>query len=381
MLPPSLSDSERAAELKKKDLRRRLRSCAVRIDRIESMLDLGRVDAALTLSWTLTGEFFDLACLLYGKNSRLLSGIIEEPWKATEAPSLLPEGEIREKLNELLHELHAAKADTAEDCVSRAAKCVSIELEILKRAKRVFAQMRASVLLTPLDRYKQLLVRAALAVFALGIVPGAIGYAIYRMSLPRITVREASFGENCLNKSGLAVNGASAGRGNVTRAAALICNGASAGCEVPITADNFGDPAPFCGKDFRITWNCSGDAVLHAATIPAEATGRTVSLRCNSGPRVEVLEATYGGNCRGKLAPGGVGFAVTQGNMTKPLVDRCNFADGPCSTIVELGQMPDPAPQCSKDFEVLWKCSGDKTQRKSRIKPEALGKALTLSCR
>jgi hypothetical protein len=369
-------------ERNKKDLRRTLLLCAARVDRIESILDLGRVDEALALSRTLIGDLFCLACLLYGKNPRLLAGANEEPRKATEAPSVLPEGEIREKLDELLHELHAAKVETAEDRTLRATRSVALALQIIQRVEGVFKERRAHELRTPLDRYKQSLVRAALAVFALVIVPGAIGYAVYRMTLPRITIVLASFGENCVNKAGLtAGGGATAGLGNATRPASLLCSGAAAGCELSITADNFGDPAPFCAKDFRVIWTCSGDAVQHALTIPAEATGRSVSLPCHNAPRVEVLEATYGGNCRGKPAPGGASFAVTQGNMTRPLAHRCNLADGPCSIVVELGQMADPAPQCGKDFEVIWSCSGDKAQRKSRIEPEALGKALTLSCR
>ena len=382
LLPPSLNGSEKAKEQSKKDFRRKLRLCVAGADRIESILELERVEEALALSWALIGDLYYLACSLYRKDPTLRAGAIKEPWKDTKALSALPDGEIREKLNELFHELHSATADTSGDRGLRAKRSVAIALELLQRVESIFTEMRARELWTPLDRYKQLLVHAALGVFALAVVPSAIGYEVYRMTLPRITILNASFGENCIDKSGLmASRGASAGLGNATRPAALICNGAPAGCELSITANQFGEPAPFCAKDFRVIWTCSGDAALHAATIPAEATGRTVSLTCHNGPRVEVLEATYGGNCQGKPGPGGVNSAVTRGNMTRPISRRCNFADGPCSMVVELGQMPDPAPQCSKDFQVLWTCTGDKAQRKSRIEAESLGKALTLSCR
>jgi hypothetical protein len=382
LLPPPLSASEKAVEQNKKDVRRKVLLCVARIDRIESILDLGRVDEALALSWTLVAELFYLACLLYGKDRELITGAIKEPWRATETLSVLEEGEIRDKLNELLHELDAAKVDSAEDRIVKAQKSVALALEILERVEGIFKERCAHELRTPLNRYKQLLVHAALAFLALAIVPGAIGYAFYSATRPRITILNASFGENCIDKSGLtASRGASAGLGNATRPAALICNGAAAGCEFSITANQFGEPAPFCAKDFRVIWTCSGDAALHAVTIPAEATGRTVSLTCHNAPRVEILEATYGGNCRDKPALGGAGFAVTQGNMTGRISHKCNFGDGPCSMVVELGQMADPAPQCSKDFEVLWTCTGENSRRKSRIEPESLGKAMTLSCR
>jgi len=63
--------------------------------------------------------------------------------------------------------------------------------------------------------------------------------------------------------------------------------------------------------------------------------------RCDN---VQVVSATYGGNCK---AP--------QGNVTNFLVAACDAKES-CSYRIDFAVLGDPAPGCSKDFVATWKC-------------------------
>jgi hypothetical protein len=155
----------------------------------------------------------------------------------------------------------------------------------------------------------------------------------------RITISFASYGANC---------GPSA-RNNATSALAQLCNGKG---ECTFTV-SLGDPAPGCAKSLFGEYRCGIDSKV--ILVPAEAGGKTVTLRC--GQRINVVQASYGSNCDPK----------NLGNATEIYRQNCN-ANRDCvigrNVVHSLG---DPAPFCRKDHEVRYTCgsSGDQEFRAS----------------
>jgi len=93
-----------------------------------------------------------------------------------------------------------------------------------------------------------------------------------------ISVREATYGQNC---SGAAVPAGMTNtvtRGNFTRTVARAC-GEQDVCDFTITIEVLGDPAPLCAKDFHIRWTCP-DGRSAENTVPPEALGKTVHISC-----------------------------------------------------------------------------------------------------
>lgn len=59
---------------------------------------------------------------------------------------------------------------------------------------------------------------------------------------------------------------------------------------------------------------------------------------------IKVVSATYGKNCNGKV-----------GNASAQVAKACD-GQGSCDFIIDTATLEDPAPNCSKDFAVEWKC-------------------------
>jgi hypothetical protein len=84
-----------------------------------------------------------------------------------------------------------------------------------------------------------------------------------------ITVLEATYGANC---------GASGG--NQTFNLANSCNGLTY-CQYVVNHRVIGDPAYGCAKEYYARWRCTrGD--VRSTSVPAEASGRPVTLRCDT---------------------------------------------------------------------------------------------------
>ncbi|WP_437653423.1 hypothetical protein [Sorangium sp. So ce1182] len=84
-----------------------------------------------------------------------------------------------------------------------------------------------------------------------------------------ITVIEATYGANC-----------GASHGNQTYNLAYSCNGLTY-CRYAINHHNIGDPAYGCAKEYTVRWRCMrGD--VRSTTVPAEASGKTVTLACDT---------------------------------------------------------------------------------------------------
>jgi hypothetical protein len=95
-----------------------------------------------------------------------------------------------------------------------------------------------------------------------------------------IKVRAATYGQSCY---GVALPHGMENRvyrGNATRLMDAACSGQDS-CDFKVSAGLFGDPASYCGKDFRVRWTCP-DGRSHELTTPAEAVDTTIHLQCAS---------------------------------------------------------------------------------------------------
>ena len=84
---------------------------------------------------------------------------------------------------------------------------------------------------------------------------------------------------------------------------------------------------------------------------------------------IQVVQATYGGNCK---AP--------QGNVTTHLQQSCAGKQS-CSYSVDYKVLGDPVFACAKDYVAEWRCGVDAAVRKATAEPEAgYGKVVELRC-
>jgi 4-amino-4-deoxy-L-arabinose transferase-like glycosyltransferase len=84
--------------------------------------------------------------------------------------------------------------------------------------------------------------------------------------------------------------------------------------------------------------------------------------------RLQVLLATYGGNC-------GAGA----GNATAVVSSSCGGRAGVCAFQIKVEELGDPSPGCAKDFVVVFTCGGE--VRRSTVPAEAgFGSTVRLAC-
>jgi hypothetical protein len=102
----------------------------------------------------------------------------------------------------------------------------------------------------------------------------------FRVATGIIRVRRATYGQSCYGTALPAGYTNTVTPGNVTRIVDRIC-GERDDCDVKVTNALFGDPAPYCAKDFRVQWTCS-DGKSEEVTASAEALGKTIHLHCSS---------------------------------------------------------------------------------------------------
>ncbi|WP_342710063.1 acyltransferase family protein [Bradyrhizobium sp. B124] len=89
---------------------------------------------------------------------------------------------------------------------------------------------------------------------------------------PGISVVAGTYGGNCRWVSA---------RGNATRALAAACGGQDE-CTFKVSADQLGDPAPGCAKEFMAAWFCRGDQAIRSSTVLDErGIVSTLQLSCN----------------------------------------------------------------------------------------------------
>jgi hypothetical protein len=92
-------------------------------------------------------------------------------------------------------------------------------------------------------------------------------------------------------------------------------------------------------------------------------------LRNKGCENIQVLSATYGGNCRAPL-----------GNVTNSLRAACDGKEL-CSYRVDYLALNDPVPGCDKDYSATWRCGFDGQVVTTTAAPQTgYGPNLILSC-
>jgi peptidoglycan/LPS O-acetylase OafA/YrhL len=204
----------------------------------------------------------------------------------------------------------------------------------------------------------------------------------------------ATYGENCGAKPG-----------NATKSIKKLCSGKES-CDYVVDVNVLGDPAGGCAKSFSTEYTCEPEARLRTKEIPGEAgLGSRLLLSCateeistpvksealprsqlsnlpetassgsiseksrQSAPAIGVLSATYGPNC-----------GAPPGNWTAPIAKTCNNRRS-CSFAVDITNLRDPAPGCTKSFVTHYQCAPDGPVRIGELPGEALfGPPLELKC-
>jgi hypothetical protein len=181
------------------------------------------------------------------------------------------------------------------------------------------------------------------------------------ISMGPVDVMEATYGARC-----------GASRSNATWSVVGQCDGL-ANCAYRISVGTLGDPAAGCRKDFDVRWACGTQGVF-SQHVAEEANQQTVTLACgNNIPSafgvINVLNATYGGNCSQPL-----------GNVTWDVAPFCN-GFGSCRYDIRTSFIGDPSFNCRKEFFVNYTCSNHPTfLRQEFASSEANGKTVTLTC-
>jgi peptidoglycan/LPS O-acetylase OafA/YrhL len=204
----------------------------------------------------------------------------------------------------------------------------------------------------------------------------------------------ATYGANC-----------GAAPGNATKSIRKFCSGKQS-CEYIVDVNVLGDPAGGCAKSFFTEYTCEPEGRRKTKEIPGEAgLGSRLLLSCasektstpvksealplsqpsnlpeaassasisekskQSGAAISVVSATYGPNC-----------GAPHGNWTARVAKTCNDRRS-CSFVVDMTNLPDPAPGCGKSFVADYRCTSNGPVRIGELPGEALfGPPLELKC-
>lgn len=104
------------------------------------------------------------------------------------------------------------------------------------------------------------------------------------------------------------------------------------------------------------------------AVWAAVLAGLAVATGAARAQEVSVLTAWYGQSC-----------GAAHGNVTAHVKSRC---DGrrQCDYAVDVAALGDAAPNCSKNFVVLYACRGQPAVRLAQLPAEAHGRVAVISC-
>ena len=94
---------------------------------------------------------------------------------------------------------------------------------------------------------------------------------------------------------------------------------------------------------------------------------------------VNIVEATYGGNCQSFTPKFPATNYVARGNASGVLHDECS-GKSRCVIPWEAQRIGDPASGCDKDFLVTYNCRPGTPVMTVRLMPEAAGQTITLNC-
>ncbi len=95
-----------------------------------------------------------------------------------------------------------------------------------------------------------------------------------------IHVVEATYGASCKDFTPEPPHANMVKTGNATAVLAKVCDVTKTSCSFAVDANQIGDPADGCGKDFVASWRCGNDQKVHRFYLSPEASGRTALLSC-----------------------------------------------------------------------------------------------------
>ena len=104
------------------------------------------------------------------------------------------------------------------------------------------------------------------------------------------------------------------------------------------------------------------------AVVATALAGMLAAAGAARAQEVNVLTAWYGQSC-----------GAAHGNVTAHVKSRC---DGrrQCDYAVDVAALGDAAPNCSKNFVVLYGCRGQPAVRLAQLPAEAHGRVAVISC-
>ncbi|WP_316187578.1 MULTISPECIES: hypothetical protein [unclassified Bradyrhizobium] len=94
---------------------------------------------------------------------------------------------------------------------------------------------------------------------------------------------------------------------------------------------------------------------------------------------IQIVEATYGRNCRFFRPPYPGINMFRRNNAGIFMRNECRGRDH-CTVPVSVSEIGDPAQGCGKDFSVVYQCAGDSKQRTFELPGEANGQNVELNC-
>lgn len=95
---------------------------------------------------------------------------------------------------------------------------------------------------------------------------------------------------------------------------------------------------------------------------------------------IQIVDATYGGNCQAASNATRNSSRVKHGNATASLMQACENTDLLCPYIVDQLLLGDPAAGCDKDFQASWRCGHEPALQRTEVEPEAKNKIAWLGC-
>jgi hypothetical protein len=103
-------------------------------------------------------------------------------------------------------------------------------------------------------------------------------------------------------------------------------------------------------------------------------------LVLNTAAQIQVIEATYGMNCKDyNVKPPNQNRAAL-GNVTAAVKRACEKKSKECKFDIEVGKLGDPANGCGKDFSVGWRCGNAEEIHQAYATAPAEDKSVLLSC-
>lgn len=175
-----------------------------------------------------------------------------------------------------------------------------------------------------------------------------------------IEIQDATYGSNC-----------GAPKGNVTGDIKSQCDNKEH-CEYNIDHTRLGDPCVDKIKHYSLTYKCKTNLygitnfIRTVGTQGGEASKNTIYFNCKDGIKID--KASYGLNCN-----------VAGGNITSHVHNQCNEQSG-CAYKVDHKIIGDPAKNCSKDAQIIFRCGKNGKPKTVYLKHEASGKTARFGC-